>query len=118
MRHDSERVRGKNWRDLGGRPLCRHAVDTLLRVTPIESVVIDTDSQTIADDAAAVYCDRVRLVARPEHLRSGLTAMKDVLLHAVDALQADWVLQTHSTNPFLRAETINRALRRPWESTD
>ena len=42
MRHDSERVHGKNWRELGGRPLYRHVVDTLLRVDLIESVVIDT----------------------------------------------------------------------------
>lgn len=116
MRHDSERVRGKNWRALGGRPLYRHIVDTLLRVALIGRVVIDTDSPTIADDVMAVYGDRVLVVPRPEHLRSGMTAMNDVLLHAVDGLQADWVLQTHSTNPFLRSGTISAALCRLWEA--
>jgi CMP-N-acetylneuraminic acid synthetase len=116
MRHDSERVPGKNWRELGGRPLYRHVVETLLLVDLLDSVVIDTDSRTIADDAAAVYGDRVRVVPRPEHLRSGMTAMNDVLLNVLDAVQADWVLQTHSTNPFLRPTTVDAALRSLWES--
>ena len=30
MRHTSERVRGKNYRPLGGKPLFHHIVDSLL----------------------------------------------------------------------------------------
>ncbi len=36
MRHSSERVRGKNYRDLGGRPLFRHVVDALLTATTVD----------------------------------------------------------------------------------
>ena len=48
MRHSSERVRGKNYRELGGKPLFRHIVDSLLEASTVDCVVIDTDSPTIS----------------------------------------------------------------------
>ena len=35
MRHNSERVPGKNYRDLGGKPLFHWVVDTLLAIPAI-----------------------------------------------------------------------------------
>ena len=49
MRHTSERVVGKNYRPLGGRPLFHHIVSTLLSVPQIDEVAIDTDSPLIAE---------------------------------------------------------------------
>jgi CMP-N-acetylneuraminic acid synthetase len=37
--------------------------------------------------------------------------MNDVLLFDVSQVPADFYLQTHSTNPLLRSETITRAIR-------
>jgi CMP-N-acetylneuraminic acid synthetase len=109
MRHDSERVRGKNYRPLGGRPLYHHIVSSLLECGRIDEVVIDTDSPLIAEDAQTAFPE-VRVLARPEHLLGGDVPMNDVLLHDVEQVQADLYVQTHSTNPLLRAETIRRAL--------
>jgi CMP-N-acetylneuraminic acid synthetase len=36
--------------------------------------------------------------------------MNEVLLHDVRVSEADFYLQTHTTNPLLRAETVSRAL--------
>ena len=47
MRHDSERVKGKNYRPLGGRPLYHHIVSSLLACPDIDEVVIDTDSPVV-----------------------------------------------------------------------
>jgi CMP-N-acetylneuraminic acid synthetase len=109
MRHTSERVVGKNYRVLGGRPLFHHIVSTLLAVPRIDKVVIDTDSDVIARSAAEVFPE-VLVIERPEHLRGGDVAMNDVLLHDVDAVDADLYLQTHSTNPLLSSKTISDAL--------
>ena len=111
MRHTSERVPGKNYRDLGGQPLYRHIVQTLLSVSEINQVAIDTDSPVIMRDAAEVF-PTVRLLERPENLRSGDVPMNEVLLHTVGSIEADIFVQTHSTNPFLRAETIRAALQK------
>src|SRR5262249_31755570 len=110
MRHHSERVLGKNFRVLGDRPLYQHIVGTLLEVPEIDEVVIDTDSETIIEQAASAF-PQVRVLLRPEHLRAGEIPMNDVLLNTIRQLDADVFLQTHSTNPFLSAATISAALR-------
>lgn len=109
MRHNSERVPGKNFRSFAGRPLYHRIVETLLGCTAIDTVVIDTDSPTILDEAARLF-PAVRLLERPAHLRAGETPMNDVLLHTTGVVEADLYLQTHSTNPLLQSATVQQAL--------
>jgi CMP-N-acetylneuraminic acid synthetase len=110
MRHDSKRVPGKNWRKLGDRPLYHHIIRSLLACELVNEVVIDTDSPIILQDAATHFPKKVQLLLRPEHLRADTLPMNDVLLNTIRQAPADFYLQTHSTNPFLCASTINRAL--------
>jgi CMP-N-acetylneuraminic acid synthetase len=110
MRHASERVPGKNYRCLGEKPLYRHILDTLLTCPLISEVVVDTDSPVIAEGLSKDLPE-VRLIERPQHLRAADIPMNDVLLHDLSLVEADFYLQTHSTNPFLKAETIERAIR-------
>jgi CMP-N-acetylneuraminic acid synthetase len=117
MRHSSERVKGKNYRQLGGRPLFHHIVETLLAVDEIDEVVIDTDSDVIASDTAQAF-PTVRVLERPEHLRAGDTPMNDVLLNSIAAVPADLYLQTHSTNPLLQATTVSAGIRRLLDAGD
>ena len=109
MRHESERVRGKNYRSFGGRPLFHHVVETLIECPLIDRVVIDTDSEVIRDDAARRFPD-VEVVERPAHLRAGTVSMNDVLLNDVHRIDADLYLQTHSTNPLLTTGSVTRAI--------
>jgi CMP-N-acetylneuraminic acid synthetase len=110
MRHHSERVPGKNYRPFAGKPLYHHIVGSLQTCPLIDQIVIDTDSPTIMEDASRHF-PQVRLIARPENLRAGTVSMNDVLLHDVTQVEADYYLQTHSTNPLLRTATITRAIR-------
>ena len=109
MRHDSERVRGKNYRLLGGRPLFHHIIATLLDAKLIDEVVIDTDSDLIMEDAAKNFPE-VRLIRRPEALLGGDVPMNDVLAHDISVVDADLYVQTHSTNPLLTTASVDRAL--------
>jgi CMP-N-acetylneuraminic acid synthetase len=109
MRHHSERVPGKNYRPLDGRPLYHHIVSNLLACPQISQVVINTDSPTIMDDAARHF-PQVRILERPQHLRADTVPMNDVLLYDVSQVEADFYLQTHSTSPLLRSATIARAI--------
>lgn len=111
MRHDSERVPGKNYRPFNGRPLFHHVVSTLLDVERVGEVVIDTDSPIVMDQVASEF-PTVRLIERPRYLRGGDVPMTDVLRHDAEVVDADWYLQTHTTNPLLEAATIDRALDR------
>lgn len=109
MRHDSERVKGKNYRPLGGRPLYHHIVQTLYASPRISEVVIDTDSDFIAADARAAFPE-IRVIMRPEEIRGGDVDMNVVLRNDVTQVPADLYVQTHSTNPLLRAETVTSAI--------
>ena len=109
MRHTSERVIGKNYRPLGGRPLFHHIISTLLAVPQVEVIAIDTDSPLIADDAQRAFPE-VQVIERPGHLRGASVAMNEILLHDVEVVDAELYLQTHSTNPLLTAETITAAV--------
>lgn len=110
MRHNSERVPGKNYRDFAGDPLYTRILSQLQEVTAIDEIVVNTDSPTIMDGVAERFPD-VRLIERPESLRGGEVPMNDVLMHDTDIVDADFYLQTHSTNPLLQADTIRTAIQ-------
>jgi len=110
MRHQSVRVPGKNYRSLAGKALFRHILDTLLACPEITQVVIDTDSPTISDALRQHYPD-VLLLKRPDHLCADTIPMNEVLLYDTSQVPADLYLQTHSTNPLLRPQTISAAIQ-------
>jgi CMP-N-acetylneuraminic acid synthetase len=109
MRHESRRVPGKNYRSFAGKPLYHHVIGELQRCPGVSQIVIDTDSDIIREDARRNF-PRVKVITRPEHLRADTTPMNDVLLHSVRSIEADFYLQTHSTNPLLQSTTIARAI--------
>jgi CMP-N-acetylneuraminic acid synthetase len=110
MRHHSQRVPGKNYRPLAGKPLFHHILESLLAVPEIELVMVDTDSEPVMDGIRQSF-PSVKLISRPEHLRADDVPMNDILLHDTQQVQADFYLQTHSTNPLLKPGTIARGIR-------
>jgi CMP-N-acetylneuraminic acid synthetase len=111
MRHESARVPGKNYRLLDGVPLYHHIVRTLLDVRQVELIVIDTDSPFILEDAADHFGDRVALIERAEHLLGEFASISEILLYDAQTVGATGTcLHTHSTNPLLRAGTIERGI--------
>ena len=110
MRHESHRVPGKNYRPFAGAPLYHRIVASLLECPLIQQVVVDTDSPVILEGLGRDFPDVLRL-ERPEHLRADTIPMNDVLLATVSRVQADFYLQTHSTNPLLGSATITRAVQ-------
>lgn len=112
MRHSSERVPGKNYRNFAGKPLFFHITESLLKCKLITTVVIDTDSPTVIELSKKHFGDSVTILERPIHLRDGSIPMNDVLLNIINQVQTDFYLQTHSTNPILKPETIERAVQK------
>lgn len=105
MRHSSERVIGKNYRDFAGKPLFFHIIETLLKCDNLTNIVIDTDSELIIE-LTQKHFPKVIILKRPEHLRDGSIPMNDVLLNIINQIDSDFFLQTHSTNPILSTRTI------------
>lgn len=115
MRHSSERVPGKNYRSFAGKPLFFHIVENLLKSKFVDEIVIDTDSPDIIKMTRENF-PTVLILERPEHLRDGSIAMNDVLLNITNQIEADLYLQTHSTNPLLTSNTIDKGIKNLLES--
>jgi CMP-N-acetylneuraminic acid synthetase len=109
MRHHSQRVPGKNYRPLAGKPLFHHIIETLLVVPQIGRIVVDTDSEPVMDGLRRQF-PQVTIIDRPKQLRADEVSMNDILLYDTEQVAADFYLQTHSTNPLLKPETVARAI--------
>ncbi len=116
MRHHSQRVPGKNFRPLAGKPLFHHILSALLACPEITQVVVDTDSQPIMQGLLQHF-PTVTILERPEHLRGDAVSMNEILMYDTSQVQAEYYLQTHTTNPLLRPSTISRAVQTLLEST-
>jgi len=110
MRHHSQRVPHKNYREMAGRPLYHHILNTLHDCPEINKIVVDTDSEIIIEGLRADF-PQVMIIERPTDLRADDVPMNDVLLYDTGQIPADLYLQTHSTNPLLRSETISSAIK-------
>lgn len=115
MRHHSQRVPGKNYRLLAGKPLYYYIIAALQACPEITEIVVDTDSQPIMTGLRKQFPD-VRIIERPEHLCCDDISMNEILAYDTSQVEADFYLQTHSTNPLLRPETIRRGIRTLIES--
>jgi CMP-N-acetylneuraminic acid synthetase len=111
MRHHSQRVPGKNYRPLAGKPLFHHILTTLNAVPEITRIVVDTDSPPIKQGLQEHFPD-VRVLDRPEHLRGDEVPMNEILAYDTSQVEGDFYLQTHSTNPLLKAGTISRGIQK------
>lgn len=110
MKANSERVRGKNFRQFCGKPLFRWMLDTLLSLPQIDLVVINTDARQILADNGLTDGPRVLIRDRRPEICGDFVSMNLVIEDDVANVDADTYLMTHTTNPLMSAETVRRAL--------
>jgi CMP-N-acetylneuraminic acid synthetase len=109
MRHHSQRVKGKNFRNLAGVPLFYYIIKTLQDCSEISQIVVDTDSEPVMDGLRKDFPE-VTILERPQALRADDMSMNEVLIFDTSQVEADFYIQTHSTNPLLKKETISKAI--------
>lgn len=110
MKANSERVKGKNFRDFNGKPLFRWILDTLLDVAEIDQIIINTDARHILAANGLVDTDRVLIRDRKLEICGDFVSMNSVLADDIANVAADTYLMTHTTNPLMSAATIRSAL--------
>ena len=111
MKGESERVHNKNMRDFNGQPLCSVMLDKLVASDLIDEVLVNTDSDLIKDFVESRY-EKVKIIERPLELLGHDVSMNKIIEHDINQFSADLYLQTHSTNPLLRVETITAAIEK------
>jgi len=109
IRHHSQRVSGKNFRVLDGKPLFHHIIESLLDCPEISQVVVDTNSPPVIEGLRGHF-PRVQILERPDYLTGDSVPMNEILAYDTSQVEADFYLQTHTTNPLLSSQTISRAI--------
>lgn len=118
MKGHSERVPNKNMRDFNDRPLYHAIMHTLLKSKYIEKVVINTDSEIITEDAKKNFGESVIIIDRPKEIQGGDVSMNVIINYDLSKVNGDHFLQTHSTNPLLRVETLDKAIETYFENLE
>lgn len=111
MKANSERVKGKNFRDFHGKPLFRWILDALLEVDEIDQVVVNTDARRILADNGLTDTDRVLIRDRKPEICGDFVSMNKVLADDIANVAADTYLMTHTTNPLMSANTMRGAIK-------
>ena len=110
MKANSQRVKGKNFRMLHGKPLFAWILDSLLALPEIDKVIINTDARHILAENGLVEGGRVVIRDRRADLCGDTVSMNKILADDIAACPSDMYLMTHTTNPMLSTDTIRAAI--------
>jgi len=103
----SERVPSKNVRPLAGKPLFLHVIDTLRQTYSVNQVVLDTDSEKVAE----LLGERdVRWLKRPTSLANNTTDGNKLFTYEAERINCDILLQVLPTAPLLSSQSLDGLL--------
>lgn len=108
MKGHSERVPNKNIRLLSGKPAFHWIMESLSRSKYIDEIIINTDSKEIAKSASDNF--KVTILERPDFLLGDMVSIQPLIEYDLSQTDGEYYLQTHSTNPLLTTETIDKAI--------
>jgi len=112
MKANSERVRGKNFKKFGGKPLFRWMLDTLMRVQEIDQIVINTDARDLLAHHGLIDDKRMLIRDRRAEICGDLVSMNVIIRDDIENVDSDIYLMTHTTNPFLSELSIKRGIEK------
>jgi CMP-N-acetylneuraminic acid synthetase len=110
MKAHSERVPGKNFRYLAGKPLFRWMLDKLVNLAEVDLVVINTDARPILEKNGVSTGGKILIRDRKPPLCGDFVSMNRIIEDDIREVEADTYLMTHVTNPLLSLETMSQAL--------
>ena len=108
IKSKSERVPGKNFQLILGKPLYRFILEAS-RSSNFDQVFVDSDSQEVRE-----YCEEhgLTFIPRLPILAENTANGNDLLRHHVANIEADYYFQLFATAPLLRTETINECIEK------
>lgn len=109
MKGHSARVPHKNIRDLAGKPCFYWIVSALLDAKKVSHILIETDDDNIEEVSRRHFPD-ITVLRRPDRLKGDYVSMNPLIEYHLQHSEDEVFLQTHSTNPLMRPETIDRAI--------
>jgi len=107
-RAGSQRVPGKNIRELAGHPLLAYSIAAAHESGVFDAVLVSTDSPEIAEVARRYGADVPEL--RPAELATATSSDIEWVLRSMESRSEELFALLRPTSPFRRGATIRRAL--------
>jgi 3-deoxy-manno-octulosonate cytidylyltransferase (CMP-KDO synthetase) len=103
-RYGSTRLPGKPLADIGGKPMIQHVYENTYKAKILDRVLVATDDRRVEETVMGFGGDVV--MTSKDHA-SGT----DRLAEVARKIKADWVVNVQGDLPFIRPETITRAVQ-------
>lgn len=107
IRLNSKRVVGKNLKMLGDKPLLQYILDTLKETPSIDEVYVYCSQE----DICPLLPKGVKFLKRNEMLDRDETLGQEIYDAFTKEVDADIYVLAHTTSPFIKAPTIDNAVR-------
>lgn len=115
MKRHSERVSNKNIKNFYNVPLYHGIVNVLQASKHVNRICINTDSDEIKHDVSQNF-NNIEIIDRPQHIQGDHVSMNKIIEYDLSVLDGERFIQTHSTNPLLKPETIDKAIEKYFSS--
>lgn len=106
IRLNSQRVEGKNLRELGGRPMMTYLLESLVKAENIDEVYVYCSNPLVE----ALLPEGVKFLRRSESLDQNTTLGREIYDAFTTEVEADIYILAHATSPFIRTSTLEQAV--------
>lgn len=107
MKLNNQRLPQKNTKAFqSGKPLCYYILSTLLKCKYIDEIYVYCSNSEITK----YIPEKVKYLTRSSELDLNTTKMNEVLKAFAEDVDSDIYLMTHTTAPFVKAESIEKGL--------
>ena len=110
IKYNSERVKGKNFKDFCGKPLLRWVIDTLISSEKINKIVINTDARDVLEKEGLNDESKIILRDRKQELCGDFVSTNLIAEDDIKYISSDIYLMTHTTNPLLSLKSIEQSI--------
>ena len=117
MKGHSERVPKKNLKVFNGKPLYHWIVLACKGAKNVGKIIIDTDCPDIKKDIDKNF-DDILIIDRPIEIQGDFVSMNNIIDYDLHKIEGDYFMQTHSTNPLLKSQTIDQAIEQFFRSME
>ena len=100
----SKRVKNKNLRLIGKRPLIQYIIDSAVKSKMLDEIYINSES-TIFENIAKQ--NNIKFYKRAKHLSSDTATNDDFAMDFIDNIECDLLIQLLPTSPFLSTDEID-----------
>lgn len=108
MKLNNRRLPQKNTKAFtNGKPLCYYILSTLLKIKSIDEIYVYCSNPDIKE----FIPEGVRYLKRSSSLDQDTTKMNEILKNFAEEVPADIYVMTHTTAPFISAESIEKGLK-------